>query len=927
MKRALQFLGLGARHCLSVAGSFILWSVWLALALVLAAQVYILSSSQLEVPQFALRRIEERLAESGIVARCGRAIFDPLGRVLLENVKLSLPAYPDPVVTARSIYLTVDPWWLAAGRVEFDEVHVIDATVAVPAMLSPTGQPVEIVSRLHGSFSPTSKTLNLQQLSGNIAGVFVTANGSIVLPKKKDGPPFEKALAAFVRDRFAVVCRQALEVGARARQFERPELHLDFAPSESGAASASLLFLARAGELAQPFAARATGLRARTRVLLFGDTPPSWFEFSAATVDVPGRVRVAALQGEVYGRFQPGPYVFEPREITLTADSAEAAGFAVERISTQIQPRPLPKLDVSAVALVNRAPLGLEAETDLERKDARVSFAGEIDPRLLVILSERLKVNIRRFFDFERLNVDRGEATFEGGWKFQKLDAHLRLDGVNAYGVRMTDGRVIAKLTPERFYSPDASARVGENYARGTYEHDLRTQDYRFLLDGRLRPMVLEPWFKEWWTDFFKQLDFTTAPPLASVDVQSRWRPGSQSSVFVFADADRPVVRGAPLERLRTRLFIRPGFFDGLELFLTQGEGFGGGRFTVFLRPEEKRESIDLAMRSSLDLKTISSLLGPEAATVLDAFEVAQAPELAVRGRFTLARDSAGPHQELRVEARTAGPFRFRAFPMTDASFTATWRDDDISIDDFEALVAGGVALGHARIWGRGEERRLGFDISLNQATLGQAASTGADFIARRKGLPPEPPGKFVQEKADVRLFLTASAEGAYDNPFSYRGNGSASISGSAIAEIPLLGALSEVLKFTSLRFTEAQTSFKIEGPRVVFPDVKVRGPDGAIDGQGTYILEKRGLDFQAKISPFQESEGILKTVVGVVLTPITSAFEVKLTGTLDKPNWAVTLNPGNIIRSITPGETVKAAPASEPAPATPPPTPPPSKG
>lgn len=912
MKRALQFLGVGTRHCLSVVGSFVLWSVWLALALVLAAQAYILSASQLEVPRFALRKLEARLAASGVSAQAGRALFDPKGRILLENVKLSLPAYPDPVLTARSVYVQLDPWWLIVGRVELKEIHVIDAAIAVPAMLSPTGQPVEIVSRLYGTLLPSGKTIYLRQLSGQVAGVFVTANGSIVLPKPKDGPPIEQVLADFVRHRFATVCKQALDVAAHARRFEHPELHLDFAPSESGADSASLLFLARAGQLAQPVAARATDLRARTRVLLFGDKPPSWLEFSAAEVDVPGTARIRALQGEVYGRFQPGPYIFEPREITLSAGSVHAAGFAVEALSTQIQPRPLPKLDISAVARINRAPLGMEAKTDLERKDARVSFRGEIDPHLLVILSDRLKVNIRRFFDFEYLAVDQGEAKFGDGWEFQRLDAHLRLDGVNAYGVRMTDGRVVAELTPQRFYSPDASARVGENFARGTYEHDLRTQEYRFLLDGRLRPMELNPWFKEWWSDFFKQLDFQTAPPVASVDVQSRWIGGS-SSVFVFADAEGSIIRGTPLDRVRTRLFIRPGFFDGLELFLTQADGFGGGRFTFLNRPEEQRHSVDLAMRSSLDLKTISSLLGPEARGVLDTFEVAHAPELGVTGRFTLAQDSAGPHQELRIEARTTGAFRFRNFPMTDASFIATWRDDDISIDDFEALIAGGVALGHARIWGQGTNRRLGFDITLNEATLGQAASTGADFIARQKGMPPEPPGKFVQEKANVRLVLAASAEGSYDNPYSYRGNGSASIAGAEIAEIPLLGALSEVLKFTSLRFTEAQANFKIEGSRVVFPDIRVRGPDGAIDGQGTYRLEQRGLDFQAKISPFQESEGLIKTVVGVVLTPITSAFEVKLTGTLDNPNWSVTLSPGNLIRSITPGDSAKPSPAPEP--------------
>ena len=109
------------------------------------------------------------------------------------------------------------------------------------------------------------------------------------------------------------------------------------------------------------------------------------------------------------------------------------------------------------------------------------------------------------------------------------------------------------------------------------------------------------------------------------------------------------------------------------------------------------------------------------------------------------------------------------------------------------------------------------------------------------------------------------------------------------------------------------------------------RAANSAIDAHGVYLLNRRELDFNAKIFPFQESGGLLKSVVGAVLTPLSNALEVKLTGTLVKPEWSFVMGPTNFLRSLAPGADAdknqtpltekKDAPApgvSESSPATP---------
>ncbi|MCX6956258.1 MAG: hypothetical protein NTV51_29340, partial [Verrucomicrobia bacterium] len=135
MRRTLKPLWTGTRWCLSSIGSFVLWTVWLALAVLLAVQCYIATHRELEVPGFLLRSLEERLAASGVQATFGRTSFDPTGRVLIEDARLSLPAFAEPVVAARLVYVRLDPWALAIGQFDPREVHVSGASLAVPAML------------------------------------------------------------------------------------------------------------------------------------------------------------------------------------------------------------------------------------------------------------------------------------------------------------------------------------------------------------------------------------------------------------------------------------------------------------------------------------------------------------------------------------------------------------------------------------------------------------------------------------------------------------------------------------------------------------------------------------------------------------------------------------------------------------------------
>jgi hypothetical protein len=899
MKAWLQLLARAARTVAGWVFSFVLWTCWLGLAILLVVQLYILSANELSLPDFALRRIEEKLAESGLRATFGRTSFDPTGRVLVEKVQVWLPAFAEPVLTAESIYVRLNPLPLIVGKVEPQEVRVTQATGFVPAMLSPTGRAEKIVDQLDLVLEPGRHQVAVRQASARILGAMVSAQGIVPL-RPTAAPQRGPALARFLEQRFPDLCRQALVAGEYLAAIESPTLVLDLAASESGSLIVEATALARGATLTQPLAAEARDLRASTRMLFFGESVPTDVQLDVGEITLPGGTNVKGVRALVAGRLRPAARQVDFRDLTVTADFITTQGVEATALSAVVFPRPLPRLRVDMVGSFVGSPLGLHSDLDLDRRSADISFRGEISPAVLDVISRRLKVDVRKYYSFEALTAERAEVRFGPGWKFEKLTAEVKVPRMNSYGVVMEDGRAVVELDPERFFSPEAFARVGVNFAHGTYEHHFKDHQYRFLLAGRLRPLEISPWFKEWWPNFFRQLEFPAEPPAASVDVAGFWREGFRTSVFVFADVLKPVLRGTAFDRVRTRLFIRPAFYDGLEVLATHGDADVHGRFTLICDPTTHDwQKLELGLNSTLDLKTAGQMLGPTLSKPLEQFELATPPDLKIRGTFSGPGAPAGPKDKLRIDAHSRGEFRFQRFPVQDLSFVATLEGEDLVLDDIEAGFAGGVAAGHARLSGSGDARRLGFDLSLEDATLGGVAEKVEQFFAAQKGQPPAAPGKFVQEKANVRLDFAVSAEGRYTDAMSYKGDGNATLRGGEIGEVPLLGALSALFKFTALRFTEARANFKIDHAKILFPRVELRGANSTIDAHGEYALDKRALDFNAKIFPFHESESVLKSVVGAVLTPLSNAFEVKLTGSLAQPHWAFVMGPTNFLRNL----------------------------
>jgi len=918
MRRTLKSLWAGTRWCGGCAFDCALWSGWIVLTLLLSVQIYIATHHELEVPAFLLRSLEERLVASGVRATFGRTSFDPTGRVLIENVRVSLPAFAEPILSARTIYVRLDPWALAIGKFDPRELRVSGASLAVPAMLSPSGRSEEILRDLDTTLVPHDHELEIAQLSGRIAGISLVVQGAVFIPPRDPRNEDPLPIAEFLSHNYPAIARQLVAVTQQLTVLDQPAVQLVLSPSPSRVAIANVTLFARSLKLSVPQPIQVTGIHVVTKVPLLGDAPvAARLELTADSVDLPFDAHARRIRAVVRGTVRPGRLQFLPGEFDLTAGSLHASGFSAEAVSVHLVPGPLPLLTADVNARILGAPLNLQIATDLATQTARLRFDGAISTALLTPLSERLHVDVRKYFDFATMDRASGEAKIGPGWKFENLTARVALRGINAYHVPIEEGRVAFTFDGRHFFASEIWARIGENFAHGTFEQDLVTFRYRFLLEGRLRPLDISGWFREWWPNFFHQFEFPHGPPTASVEVSGRWTETRLSTVFAFAEASRPVIRGAALDRVRTRLFIRPGYYDGLEAFVTHPTGSAQGTFAYSTHLTSFAwRTLDLDLVSTLEPNVAVQIIGPVADSVVAPFKWSTPPALKVTGRINGPAAPGGPHTTLHLEARTAGEFRFHDFPVENVVFTADLHDNDIDLPHLEARFAEGTLSGKAKVLGAGADRRVSFNYTLKDASLVRATAALQDYTSRKNNLPPTPPGKFIKEKAAVRLDVTASAEGRYDDPFSYHGEGLANLHGAGLGEVQLLGLLSELFTFTALRFNNARAVFKIDGAKLAFSEVSLRGANSAIDAHGHFSLDRRELDFKAKLFPFQESNNLIKNVVGAVLTPFSNIFEVKLTGSIDKPEWGFVVGPTNFLRALAPGETATgpAKPVTTPA-------------
>ncbi|AOS43098.1 hypothetical protein Verru16b_00139 [Lacunisphaera limnophila] len=903
----------GLHFCGSCVVTLLCWTLWIGLGALLVLLLYIALAKELPVPDYVLRRTEVELARSGLILKFGRARFDPTGKVLLEDVRVHTTAFEDPLLTCRLLYVRHDFWSLLSGQTTPAEIQIEGAALLLPAILAPGGTAEPLVRDLALTLRHHDHRWRVVQAAGRVGPLALTVQGEFTPPRRGAAAPALDGLAG----QYLQAARRLAPVMDRLNAFADPALAVQLDTDAAGANRATVLFTATGAVRPwdQPFTA---GLVAAGTSLPLGGAAsrPLTVQLAIRHLTGPREVTAHTLRATLQAEVSPARFTGRALSLEVAAGSVTSPEGTLAGPVIHADLAAWPVLRTTLATRIEGEFLAAEVEAGLTEKSARIHASGRGDPAFINRTLARHTPRAAPFFVFGDTVSFAADAVLAPGWRFTGLTAWADAGRIDSRGVLISSARGRIDIAGTRFVASEARVAMGENHARGSYEMDFITTDYRMLLRGALRPVAISGWFRgDWWPAFWdRYFNFAGGPPTAEVDVQGRWKKPLLSTNFIRAQASRATVWGGDFEAMDATVFVRPSFTHGLAVQATRAGGtehLAGSFQRVGVPGTRETARFAFDFTTDADPAVLGRMLEGRADDVLASLRFTRPPSVHAWGAI------AAGVPEYHFTGRVADPFHYYGFPLEAAQVQGAVSGSDVQITNVSFSAGGGTGAGKATLSGPSGARRLGFDLFLNQANLSRTVRAVQEYEANRTGIPaPETEAKFVKQAANSRLDVALSALGDPVDLASFKGSGHAALTGAELGEINLFGVLSQVLStfslsFSSLKLDAARTNFDLLNGELLFPNFKVTGPSAAIDGRGKYTFATSALDFSARFRPYEEPGSLLAAAVSLVMNPLTSILELQLTGQLADPKWSVVVSTGT-------DPSKPSAPAPAPTAATP---------
>ncbi len=906
----VRFLTLTVRHALIHALNLALYVFMAVLGLVAGLLIFLLSRDDIPLPDVLLRRIESRLAEVGVEASFSRARLDLHGNVLINELRLEPSRFHEPVLEADLVLLNFDELFLAAGMIELTSFRAENVKVYCPSALSPSGAPFPLARVSGVSLERAGRAWRLNGLLASAGTVHVTLHGTAT-PQPRTGEDRASFDPHKVVDHFARLAPEVARVLERLESLTDARADLAFQVDKTGDVRVALR--ASATAWAQAGLGAATDIRLATDLLYTrGHLVPFEVHGSAAHVERPGAGSVDGLAWIArWDQLSDLKRPF-PASVTLSAARLEHPRGVVLAPSASAFVSGFPRIDVVATLGLAGEPLEVRFSGDTAARNGEIELRGRFGREWLDEASRIQGRDLTYYADIAEppdfwARVSLADGTWSGA-EFRGLAGPI-----TARGVPLDRARVHGVVDPERLTIDHLEIARGDQGGIGTYTDWLRTREHRLLLRGSMRPHLISPWFSGWWERFWADFTFDGPPPEFDIDVSGNWNIQGSDIVHGRGRATNGTMSGIGYLSLDTRFLVRMDHYDLYDATLVRPEGRATGEVQLFFRPPQRDAArTSFSFESTADLVELAGIFGPGGDALLEPYRYTVPPRTRVAGVVT--NDNGAFDTVLDVAIESPAEFRYYDFPVSSISTEVRIHNSRVDIPRLIAGYAGGTLRARASADGG----LLAVHASLDNASYDDATRIFNDFLDRRS--PPSAeerdPAGLAAQRPGGRLSLGVEARGPITTFDAYEGTGSLRISEANLGSIRIFGLLSDLMgsinpRLGSLRFNEANSTFHIQRDRVAFPDLRITGRTAALETEGTYYINSRNLDFRARLYPLGESGNAITQLFDFVLGPVSYLLEMRLTGTLRKPNWALSRIPFAPKPTIDPGtSSTPAAPA-----------------
>lgn len=509
------------------------------------------------------------------------------------------------------------------------------------------------------------------------------------------------------------------------------------------------------------------------------------------------------------------------------------------------------------------------------------------DPQLINRLNEHLPLFENFPVSWDNLQIrfsGFGIHPSERSWKLNFISDGLRVSGINYDSVSSNFHLDEHQFSLDRIFIK----RNRQEFVRGSFSQNLDTLDFHMALTGSVFPDILDSYLPfHWWQNLWKNMEVSEVPVDADVYVHGNWNTMSDIQNVTRAKTKHLTFNHATADFVDVRVRHKNSWTAIENLYAEKDDGHLEARFFWFRLPDHphfvRRQWMQI--ESTLDWETVVDALPSNPS---EALSFPSPPNAQIQGNSWIFHDK--EREDLRDWDFTlleAPYLNIHNLNFDNVLASGSISNDSIRVSQLHARLAEGSV--------EGSFYRKNLDDGSNAFSL-KASIQNASYPKFVNGILPffdpdkELYDEFVDPAVGGRISADFSLKGNSDAFQSFQGNGRFAVDNANLGTIHIFGGLSRLLStiglnFTSLSLQKAEASWVWNQDTLRFSQMVISGPTASIDAQGSLSVPDTNLDFQ--VNAFG-----LNSLIGVMMSPLSSNFGFQLSGTLADPQWSWRITP-----------------------------------
>ncbi len=440
---------------------------------------------------------------------------------------------------------------------------------------------------------------------------------------------------------------------------------------------------------------------------------------------------------------------------------------------------------------------------------------------------------------------------------------------------RFSEASLTLHLEDKVLRLSDMDAKIGSKGREGHIQGELmvapKTGALQLELKGSAYPESVMSLVGPSIESILRDVDFPKAAPQIALKLELPER-GVLPDLELDVQGTDVWVRGFYLSSVDMDLLMAPEFLRIRHLEARQGDK----QLLGSLEQRRDTQELHLDIRNQLHLKDLLSILFPSLATRWSVFRLQGITEGRIQGVVDLSGQGAHLLQgELLLEDLI---WKWLGFDQLSGKFNL--ENDYLQVTEIQGGFEQGSLEGEVELEDfLKPDGRFFLDLVLENVDLFKVITGATDTEDTPYS------GSLTQKVTLSGLIL--NSEEAPRNA-SLNGEGSVEIRDGTLFRIPLLLGLSSILSKVMKGFgyaaqTDFSADFNIRDGVIRSENLFLKGNLVSIVGDGRY---KIGDTFSVTIRVQLLNGGVLSDALNVLLWPIRKLIEIKLTGTLDNPQW-----------------------------------------